>query len=211
MSVAIKYNLEVCVPLSNRTHNASLFTGLPRTQSVVWPIDSLLMQFPQDIDIFFWKRFVCMPRKIIFRHRAFQTALQRTHLKKAIFGAACSLFFLLHNLVSLLPVVFHNELKLLSLLGLFYLSMLVPWKTHIYQREGVNTFDLCEGTKERPEGSLIMQGDWPSTGGVNKERDQCGGGGAHTVESQHGVLELLLTDNMIWNEKKKIHFLVYLV
>lgn len=39
--------------------------------------------------------------------------------------------------------------------------------------------------------------DLPSTGGVHKECDQGGGGRTHTVESQHGVLELLLTHNMI--------------
>lgn len=39
--------------------------------------------------------------------------------------------------------------------------------------------------------------DLPSTGGVYKECDQGGGGRTHTVESQHGILELLLTHNMI--------------
>lgn len=41
-----------------------------------------------------------------------------------------------------------------------------------------------------------------AAGSVHQQRDERGGGGADTVESQHGVLALLLTDNVICKEEE---------
>lgn len=40
------------------------------------------------------------------------------------------------------------------------------------------------------------------TGGVHQQRDERGGGRADTVERQHGILALLLTDDVICKETK---------
>lgn len=60
-------------------------------------------------------------------------------------------------------------------------------------------FKLCKHAQRRNQriGEKKTKDDLPSTGGVYKECDQGGGGRTHTVESQHGILELLLTHNMI--------------
>lgn len=41
-----------------------------------------------------------------------------------------------------------------------------------------------------------------AAGGVHQQRDERGGGGADTVESQHGILALLLADNVICKEEE---------
>lgn len=117
----------------------------------------------------------------------------------------CLFSFFWHNALSSLPAVSHNELGVLSLPGLFHASTLVPLKTfsiYIGTHEGsVIKSELCKHTKEKSKGLtrlLFVSDDSPSTGRMHEESDQGGGGRTHTVESQHGVFELLLTYNMIW-------------
>lgn len=79
-----------------------------------------------------------------------------------------------------------------SLLKLFY-SPCVPvlWKLH---QQMWTCEEICD---------FNIKWDWPSTGGVHEECNQSGGGRTNTVKSQHGVLELFLTHNMIWKQRKR--------
>lgn len=96
--------------------------------------------------------------------------------------------------------------------GLIHLSVPVWWKIYIYihqqrwTREDVWTLWSHWGEIKPARGgqACVLQDDWPSAGGVHKQRDQGGGGWTHTVEGQHGVFELLLTHDMIWKGSRTI-------
>lgn len=96
--------------------------------------------------------------KIIFHCRAFHTVLRGTHPKKSMWVLPGLSFGLRH---SLHPAELHNEIRLLSSLGLIHCSKPALWRLYIHQQtwtcEEIWTLWSHWGEIKKPEDAWLCK------------------------------------------------------